>query len=202
MLVQADCPDLFDIDEDDSDFKTSSDDNIYAESESSHPTSIIPPTPVRSKSVTVIEENLNDERNLVQENNKVKRDDDEAAAAATAADDGDDDDDDEGEEEEGLDDKDESEGFQDHTDEAAKDDASGEEWKALTVSSFYKGRPKGFRHQLLKLFYEHLQDLGCRTSKEGQASIHAQNVHKLLDLLDPKNDTISCIIEDGGMQMW
>ena len=213
MLVQADCPDLFDTDDNDSDFKTSSVDNIYTESESSYPSSVIPPTPMRSKSVTVIEQNLNDERKLVQENNSVKRDDDEAAAAADDDDDNhddddDDDDDDEREEEEevkeGLDDRDEdeSEGLLNHTDEVDEDDASGEEWKALTVSSFYKGRPKGFRHHLLKLFYQHLQDLGGGASKERQASIHAQNVRKLLDLLDPKNDTISCIIEDGGMQMW
>ena len=43
-----------------------------------------------------------------------------------------------------LDDKDEddSEGLQDHTDEAAEDDGSDEEWKALTVSSFTKEDPK------------------------------------------------------------
>lgn len=116
MLVQADCPDLFDTDENDSDFKTSSVDNIYTESESSYLSSVIPPTPTRLKSVTVIEENLNDERKLVQENNKVKSDGDEADAG------------DEGEEEEeGLDDKDEdeSEGLQHHTDESAEDGASG-----------------------------------------------------------------------------
>jgi len=70
------------------------------------------------------------------------------------------------------------------------------------VKEFYKGRPRGFRHQLLKCFYEHLQDLGGGANKERQAGIHAQNVRKLLDHLDPKNDTISCLIEDGGLQMW
>ena len=117
MLMQADCPNLFDTDQSDSDFKMWSGDNIYTESESSSPTSVFPPTPARSKSMTVVEENLNDERKLVQENNKVKRDGNEADAG------------DEGEEEEdeGLDDKDEdeSEGLQHHTDEAAADDASG-----------------------------------------------------------------------------
>ncbi|KAJ7386886.1 hypothetical protein OS493_006920 [Desmophyllum pertusum] len=54
----------------------------------------------------------------------------------------------------------------------------------------------------MKHFYEHLQDLGGGANKERQACIHAQNVRNLLDQLDSKNDTISCIIEDGGMHMW
>ena len=70
------------------------------------------------------------------------------------------------------------------------------------MKEFYKGRPRGFRHQLLKFFYEHLQDLGGGANKERQAGIHAQNVRKLLDHLDQKNDTISCLLEDGGLQMW
>ena len=47
-----------------------------------------------------------------------------------------------------------------------------------------------------------MQDLGGGANKEWQASIHTENVQKLLDHLDPKNDTISCLIEDGGLQMW
>lgn len=47
-------------------------------------------------------------------------------------------------------------------------------WEELAVREFYKGKPKGFRHQLLKYFYKHLQDLGGGANKERQACIHAQ----------------------------
>ena len=52
-------------------------------------------------------------------------------------------------------------------------------WEELAVREFYKGKPKGFRHQLLKYFYKHLQDLRGGANKERQA--HAQNVRKLLE---------------------
>ena len=97
---------------------------------------------------------------------------------------------------------DEYDSIQDDEDEGSESDIGDEEWQQWAVKEFYKGRPKGFRHQLLKYFYEHLQDLGGGANKERQAGIHAQNVRKLLDHLDPKNDTISCLIEDRGLQMW
>ena len=70
------------------------------------------------------------------------------------------------------------------------------------MREFYKGRTRGFRHQLLKYFYEHLQDLSAGANKERQACIQAQNVRRLIEHLDPKNDTISCLIEDGGLHIW
>ena len=54
-------------------------------------------------------------------------------------------------------------------------------WEELAVREFYKGKPKGFRHQLLKYFYKHLQELGGGANKERQACIHTQNVRKLLE---------------------
>ncbi|KAJ7394613.1 hypothetical protein OS493_000431 [Desmophyllum pertusum] len=188
MLVQAECPSLFDTDSDkkDSNFEISSDDDSHTTSESSKSINVIPPTPDKLRPAIVKrriieEENLNDEKKLVEENDKGKGEEDE---------------------DEGSDDEDENEDLQDDEDEVLEYDTGNKEWEALAVREFYKGRPKGFRHQLLKHFYEHLQDLGGGANKERQACIHTQNVHKLLDQLDSKNDTISCIIEDGGMHMW
>jgi hypothetical protein len=176
-------------DEKDSEYKISSDDESHNSSESSNCIMIIPPTPDKQGSLTLKasrvkrriteKENFNDERERVEENDNSKDKEDEDKSS-----------------------DDEEEGLQFDEDEVSEDDIGDEEWQQWAVKEFYKGRSRGFRHQLLKYFYEHLQDLGGGANKERQAGIHAQNVRKLLDRLDPKNDTISCLIEDGGLQMW
>lgn len=180
-------------DEKDSDFEISSDDENHNSSESSDSVMIIPPTPDKQGSLMLKaslvkrkiteEENFSQERDGVEENDNIgdKQDEDKGSDDET---------------------EDEYESLQDDEDEVAEDDIGDEEWQQWAVKEFYKSRPRGFRHQLLKYFYEHLQDLGGGANKERQAGIHAQNVRKLLDHLDPKNDTISCLIEDGGLQMW
>ena len=196
MLVQADFPELLDndSDEEDTDFEISSDDDSHTSLESSESINVIPLTPERQNGTKTVllkrrsieEEDFNEERERIEEKDKEESKDDEDEGS-------DNEDEDEGEDED-LQSNDE--------DEDLDEDTGDEEWEELVVREFYKGRPKGFRHQLLKYFYEHLQDLGGGANKERQACIHAQNVRKLLDQLDPKNDTISCVIEDGGMHMW
>ena len=192
MLVQADFPELLDndSDEEETDFEISSDDDCHISLESSESNNVIPPTPDRQNGTKTVllkrrsieEENLNDEREKIEEKDKEESKDDE---------------------DEDSHNEDEDEDLQSNDeDEDLDEDTGDEEWEELVVREFYKGRPKGFRHQLLKYFYEHLQDFGGGANKERQACIHTQNVRKLLDQLDPKNDTISCIIADGGMRMW
>lgn len=85
----------------------------------------------------------------------------------------------------------------------SEDENGDEEWEQYeAVRKFYKGRTRGFRHQLLKYFYEHLRDFSGGANKGRQACIHAQNVRKLIEHLDQKNDTISCLIEDGELHIW
>ena len=179
-------------DEKDSDYIISSDDESHNSSESSNSVLIIPPTPDKQGSpmlkASVVKRKITEEENFnetdgVEDNEDIEDKQDENKGS-----------DDEKE--------DEYESIQDDEDEGSENDIGDEEWQQWAVKEFYKGRPKGFRHQLLKYFYEHLQDLGGGANKERQAGIHAQNVRKLLDHLDPKNDTISCLIEDGGLQMW
>ena len=179
-------------DEKDSDYIISSDDESHNSSESSNSVMIIPPTPDKQGSpmlkASVVKRKITEEENFnetdgVEDNEDIEDKQDENKGS-----------DDEKE--------DEYESIQDDEDEGLENDIGDEEWQQWAVKEFYKGRPKGFRHQLLKYFYEHLQDLGGGANKERQAGIHAQNVRKLLDHLDPKNDTISCLIEDGGLQMW
>ena len=165
-------------DEKDSDYVISSDDECHNSSESSDSAMIIPPTPVKWESLMLKaslvkrritkEENFTEERDVVEENDNIE---------------------DEQHEDKGSDDEkeDEYDSLQDEEDEVPEDDIGDEEWQQWAVKEFYKGRPKGFRHQLLKYFYEHLQDLGGGANKERQAGIHAQNVQKLLDHLDPNH---------------
>lgn len=196
MLMQAECPELLSDDEDPN-FDMSGDDESNNASESSDSTNLIPPTPDKSRAVMVkriiVEEgNSNDEIELVEKNSKGEEDED----SNEGSEDEDREEDEDGEEDEDV------EGLQDSEDEVLENDSGDEDWEALAAKEFYRVRPKGFRHQLLKSFFDHLQDLGGGANKERQAFIHAQNVRKLLDHLDPKNDTISCLIEDGGMHMW
>ena len=153
-------------DEKDSDYVISSDDECHNLSESSDSAMIIPPPPVKRESLMlkaslvkrrITKENFSDERDVVEENDNIE---------------------DEQHEDKGSDDEkeDEYDSLQDEEEEVPEDDIGDEEWQQWAVKEFYKGRPKGFRHQLLKYFYEHLQDLGGGANKERQAGIHAQNV--------------------------
>ena len=207
MLVQEEFPNLMNMesDEEDLDFKISSDDDSHASSASSKSISVIPPTPNKQKSQRP--KVIADERKITQgedfNNERERVDDNGYAKGEEDKDEGSDDlEEDDGE---GTDDEevDEDESLQESEDEASEDENGDEEWEQYeAVREFYKGRPRGFRHQLLKHFYQHLQDLSGGANKERQACIHAQNVRKLIEHLDPKNDTISCLIEDGGLHIW
>lgn len=178
--------------EKDSDYKILSDDDSYNSSESANSVMIILPTPDKQGSLTLKasgvkrriteQEKFNDEREGVEENDNIEDNQDEDRGSDKEK-------------------EDENEGLQDDEDEVLEDDIGHEDWQQWAVKEFNKGRPRGFRHQLLKYLYEHLQDLGGGANKERQAGIQALNVRKLLDHLDPKNDTITCLIEDGGLQM-
>ena len=195
LLVQADFPNLMEVlrDQSDSDFEIISDDESQNSSESSNSVSIIPPTPDKQGSLmlkaSVVNRRITEEENFNGGGERVEEKDNGE---------------DKKNEDKNLENEkeDEDEGSQHHEGEVSEDTTDDEKWQQLAVKEFYKGRPKGFRHHLLKYFYEHLQDLGGGTNKERQTGIHVQNVRKLLDHLDPKNDTISCLLEDGDVQMW
>ena len=180
-------------DQSDSDFEIISDDESQNSSESSNSVIIIPPTLDKQGRLmlkaSVVERRITEEENFNGGGERVEENDNGK---------------DKKNKDKSLDDEkeDEDEGSQHHEDEVSEDITDDEERQQWAVKEFYKGRPKGFRYQLLKYFYEHLQDLGGGANKERQAGIHVQNVRKLLDHLDPKNDTMSCLLEDGGLQMW
>ena len=60
------------------------------------------------------------------------------------------------------------------------------------------------REKLLVMFYQHLRECfgGCKTVN--QAILHAQNVRRILDLLDPSKDdaTFESLLKDGGVIAW
>ena len=130
-------------DEKDSDYEISSDNECHSSSESSDSVMIIPPTPVKRESLMLKaslvkkkitkEENFSEEKDVVEENDNIEDNQDEDKGS-----------DDEKE--------DEYESLQDDEDEVPEDDIGDEEWQQWAVKEFYKGRPRGFRHQILKYF--------------------------------------------------
>ena len=60
------------------------------------------------------------------------------------------------------------------------------------------------QEKLLVMFYQHLRECfgGCKTVN--QAILHAQNVRRIHDLLDPNKDdaTFESLLKDGGVLVW
>ena len=109
MPVQADFSELLDnnSDEEDTDFKISSDDDGYISLESSESINVIPPTPdwqnwtkiVLFKRRSIEEENFNDERERIEEKDKEEsKDDEDESSDNKDKDEGEDEDEDTGEE--------------------------------------------------------------------------------------------------------
>lgn len=109
MPVQADFPELLDndSDEEDTDFKISSDDDSYISLESSESINVIPPTPDRQNWTKIVlfkrrsieEENFNDERERIEEKDKEEsKDDEDESSDNKDKDEGEDEDEDTGEE--------------------------------------------------------------------------------------------------------
>ena len=156
MLIQAAFPELLNNDrsEEDTDFEILRDYDSHISFWSSESINVIPPTPDRQngtktallKRRSIEEENLNDERERVEEKDKEEGKDDE---------------------DEGLDHEDEDLQSNDE-DEDLDEDTGDEEWEELAVREFYKGRPKGFRHQLLKYFTNICKTLVMEQTKKGR----------------------------------
>ena len=125
-------------DEKDSDYIISSDDESHNSSESSNSVMIIPPTPDKQGSpmlkASVVKRKITEEENFnetdgVEDNEDIEDKQDENKGS-----------------------DDEYDSIQDDEDEGSENDIGDEEWQQWAVKEFYKGRPKGFRHQLLKYF--------------------------------------------------
>ena len=109
MTVQADFLELLDneSDEEDTDFKISSDDDSYISLESSESINVIPPTPDRQNWTKIVlfkrrsikEENINDERERIEEKDKEEsKEDEDESSDNKDKDEGEDEDEDTGEE--------------------------------------------------------------------------------------------------------
>ena len=109
MPVQADFLELLDndSDEEDTDFKISSDDDSYISLESSESINVIPPTPDRQNWTKIVlfkrrsikEENFNDERERIEEKDKEEsKEDEDESSDNKDKDEGEDEDEDNGEE--------------------------------------------------------------------------------------------------------
>ena len=73
-------------------------------------------------------------------------------------------------------------------------------WKTY----YEKGKLTTIREKLLVMFYQHLKECfgGCK--KVNQAVLHAQNVQRIHDFLDPNKDdaTFESLLKDGEFIVW
>ena len=72
-----------------------------------------------------------------------------------------------------------------------------------TWKQFYReGHAKSLKDTLLVKFCKHLQDIlgGCK--KESLAIEHAQNVRRVWDMINPDHDTLTSLLDDGGLNIW
>ena len=72
-----------------------------------------------------------------------------------------------------------------------------------TWKQFYReGHAKSLKDTLLVKFCKHLQDIlgGCK--KESLAIEHAQNIRRVWDMINPDDDTLASLLDDGGLNIW
>ena len=109
------------------------------------------------------------------------------------------------EEDEGSDEESSDEGGGEYMDEGDDDTSENEtEGQGIrTWKEFYsKGNATTLKDQLLLKFCKHLQDIlgGCKS--ERHAIDYAQDVRRIWDTLNAKDDSLGSLLEEGGLHIW
>ena len=98
---------------------------------------------------------------------------------------------------------DEGSGGEDYEESESSESEANSATRQQTWKYFYReGHAKSLKDTLLVKFCRHLQDIfgGCK--KESLAVEHAQNVRRIWELINRDDDTLTSLLDDGGLNIW